>query len=157
MRNLIFIILIIVSSSCLNNNPQDLLKESQDFFFDNEQKFNEIVIELDRIMYANKETKSSLFIQSKQFNVDYSEKSGDFYEVRNCPVEISNGFIVTANNLEFLDVWMTKEYYKLLLSENYSTKYDTYFLYLRKDTLHNQNFIVEKKLNNNWIIGLKEK
>ena len=157
MNNKFGYILLLLFCSCLNNNPEDLVSNGKKEFFDNEKKFDELKIVLDEIFDANKGIASHLFVQSKQYNVDYSEKHGDFYETRSCPIKISNKFIKTANELELDDIWLNENYYKFNLAENYSTEYYTFFIFIKNKKYINQNFVYQTKLSDDWIIGVKKK
>lgn len=154
---LILIIGSFAITSCWINDPKKLASNGIDEFQGHKADLEYLSETLDDILRVNNNCDSRLYIQSKQNHVDYSEKDDGMYEIKKSPVVISNEFIKTANEFGVDDIWLSSDYYKFRKTENSSTEYHTYFVYLKNEKQNIFNFEYQDKLSNNWIIGIVRK
>lgn len=153
-RIVLYIAFFTVLTACWDNDPKDLLDKGKDELLNNEKGYSYLIEVLEKISDANGDVKSSLFIQTKQNNIDYFDSNRVY---QNPPIIYPNNFIVIANKLRVDGVLLTPQFYRLVIADNNSTRYSTHLFYQRVDTFFiGKDFVFQERVNDKWIVGLKK-
>lgn len=153
-RIVLYIISFVLLTSCWDNDPKDLFVKGKNEVLDNEKEYGYLIDVLEKISDANGDVKSSLFIQTKQNNIDYFDSNRVY---QNPPIIYPDNFIVIANKLGVDGVLLTPQYYRLGIADNNSTRYSTHLFYQRLDTfLIGEGIVYHERINDKWLVGLKK-
>lgn len=153
-RIIFYVVSFVFLTSCWDNAPKDLFDKGKDELLYNEKEYSYLVEVLEKISDANGDVKSSLFIQTKQNNIDYFDSNRVY---QNPPIIYPDNFIVIANKLGVDGVLLTPQYYRLGIADNNSTRYSTHLFYQRVDTfLIGEGIVYHERINDKWVVGLKK-
>lgn len=153
MVNRFLIILIAIAFvGCGINDPSKLLENGNEDFLNNKVDYEYLIRILDELSIANNSIDSRLFIQSKQYHIDYSERNDEFYEFKKAPIVFPSRFIRVANKLGIDDVWLNANYYKLRQSENYSFNFKTSYIYFKNEDKRNNDYLYSKNIDDKWLV-----
>ncbi len=153
-RIILYIGFFTVLTACWDNNPKDLLDKGKDELLNNEKEYSYLIDVLENISKATDNSEAYLFIQTKQNNIIFSDSNGIS---ENSPIIYPDNFIVIANKLGVLEVWLSPKYYRLGIADNNSTRYSTHLFYQRVDTfLIGKGIVFQERVNDKWVVGLKK-